>query len=427
MIFQNFAGLYWAVLGDKPSDAPAYLGPDRRRPRRPGTDTRPQSPLLRARARQRHAPDCRRAVGPAGGAPRAGHTAQAGDGLPLAGRRAGAWPRGPAAMAPEPPGFSPQAGQALIETLHQPPTAYGLAQPRWRLADLWAVYPAVAGYSLSGLSQALRRLGVRRHRGRLGVHSPDPDYAPKLAAIAAALAMARAQPAGVSLVYADEFTLTRQPTLAAVWAAQGTDPVARLSQRSNTRWRYSGALDAVTGRVTTHAAARMGVEELGRFLRRLRAAYPDRRLILDWDRCTGTRRCWPWLRSWASSSGGCQPTTPGPTRLKRCSVGSSRRWWYTTAGRTNGRRSKVRWRPSSSSSWTTQWGCCPSRTQRWPRPMVRLSCEGSLAGFHCQPGGEPSGTCDETKILPPPVRGTCRRDPARFVQLHQPACPLSLL
>ena len=75
----------------------------------------------------------------------------------------------------------------------------------------------------------------------------------------------------------------RQPTLAAVWAVQGTEPVARLSQRSNTRWRDRGALDAVTGRVTTHAAACMGVEELGRFLRRLRAAYPDRRLILVWD------------------------------------------------------------------------------------------------------------------------------------------------
>lgn len=143
--------------------------------------------------------------------------------------------------------------------------------------------PAFAEYSLAGLSQALRRLGVRRHRGRLGIHSPDPDYTAKLAAIDAALALARAQPEAVSLVYADEFTLTRQPTLAAVWAAQGTEPVARLSQRSNTRWRISGALDAVTGRVTTHAAARMGVAELGRFLRRLRAAYPDRRLILVWD------------------------------------------------------------------------------------------------------------------------------------------------
>jgi len=124
-----------------------------------------------------------------------------------------------------------------------------------------------------------------RQMARHGLYKPrKPETVCRwLAAIDAALALTRAQPEVVSLVYADAFILTRQPTLAAVWAAQGTEPVARLSQRRNTRWRISGALDAVTGRVTTHAAARMGVAELGRFLRRLRATYPDRRLILVWD------------------------------------------------------------------------------------------------------------------------------------------------
>ena len=41
----------------------------------------------------------------------------------------------------------PPDGQTLIETLHRPPAASGLPQPRWRLADLRAVCPAFAGYN----------------------------------------------------------------------------------------------------------------------------------------------------------------------------------------------------------------------------------------------------------------------------------------
>lgn len=160
---------------------------------------------------------------------------------------------------------------------------YGCPRSRWRLCDLVGAVPALAGYSLAGVCKALRRLGVRRKRGRLGIHSPDLAYQAKCTLIGGALASARRCPQAVSLLFGDEFSLYRQPTLGSVYWPEGEEPVAHLSLRSNTRWRFSGALDAVSGRVVWSGRAKMGVEGLRSFLERLRTAYPGRRLLLVWD------------------------------------------------------------------------------------------------------------------------------------------------
>jgi transposase len=172
----------------------------------------------------------------------------------------------------------------VVEAVRQPPQAHGLARARWRLGDLAAVVAGLVGYSPSGVSRALRRLRVSRQRGRLAVHSPDPAYQQKLAWVARAAALARRPDSGVTVLYGDEFSLYRQPTLAATYAPRRQAPVARLSHRANTRHRLSGALDLATGRVTWLARSKMGVENLTRFLAKLRRAYPaSRRLILIWD------------------------------------------------------------------------------------------------------------------------------------------------
>jgi transposase len=171
----------------------------------------------------------------------------------------------------------------VVEAVRQPPHAHGLARARWRLGDLAAVVDGLAGYSRSGVSRALRRLKVSRQRGRLAVHSPDPAYRAKLAWVARAAALARRPDSGVTVLYGDEFSLHRQPTLAATYAPRRQAPVARLSHRANTRQRISGALDLATGQVTWLARSKMGVANLKRFLAKLRRAYPRRRLVLIWD------------------------------------------------------------------------------------------------------------------------------------------------
>lgn len=167
--------------------------------------------------------------------------------------------------------------------MQQDPRQYGFPRARWRIADLQAVVPELAAYSKSGLSRLLRRLGLSRQRGRLHLHSPDPAYAAKMGRIARAVALARTDPARLTVCFGDETSLYRHPTLAPRWAGRGQEPTTRRSHRANTRWRVAGALDSHTGQVTILAASRMTVATMNRFLRTLRATYPDRHLLLVWD------------------------------------------------------------------------------------------------------------------------------------------------
>ena len=170
--------------------------------------------------------------------------------------------------------------------MRREPAALGVARACWRVADLQAALPWLAGYTAGGVGKALKRLGVRLKRGRLRVHSPDPDYDARAAALRRALALARAHPERVALVYGDEAGCYRQPTLADRWHPVGEEPTAALSHRANTRHRAAGGMDAVSGRVVRVAGSKVGVTKLRAFLRALREANPGRYLFLAWDNWT---------------------------------------------------------------------------------------------------------------------------------------------
>lgn len=175
--------------------------------------------------------------------------------------------------------------------LHQAPERFGLARVRWRLADLRqvATHPActalapLAHYSLPGLWRVVQRLGLHPKRGRLSLHSPDPQYAEKVFAIRQVQALAQRFPARVRLVYADEAGCYRQPTLANRFASAQQEPTAPLACRATTRWRLGAALDVASGQVTWVSGAKVGVRALCALLTRLRARYPDQILVLAWD------------------------------------------------------------------------------------------------------------------------------------------------
>jgi transposase len=115
------------------------------------------------------------------------------------------------------------------------------------------------------------------------VHSPDPAYRQKLRWVRQALAAARRPGSAVTVLYGDEFSFHRQPTLAAAYAPRGQAPVARCAARANTRYRVAGAIDAVTGELAYLAHSKIGVANLKRFLAKLRRRYPGRTLVLIWD------------------------------------------------------------------------------------------------------------------------------------------------
>ena len=173
-----------------------------------------------------------------------------------------------------------------MAVLQQAPETFGINATRWCLTHLRKALPWLSTYSLPGIWLALGRLGLGRKRGRLSVHSPDRQYQEKLCRIQQVRQVAHRYPQRVVMVYGDEFSLYRQPTLGPVYALKGEEPRARLSWKANTRQRISGALNPLTGQVTFTQGYKMGVKGLQGFLQELRSTYPNQILVLVWDNWT---------------------------------------------------------------------------------------------------------------------------------------------
>jgi transposase len=175
--------------------------------------------------------------------------------------------------------------------------------------------------SRSGIWRLLREWRIRWKRARDHLRSPDPDYDAKLDRLAACRALAEDDPDHQILLFQDELTYYRQPSLAGGWAVAGSkEPLAERSQRSNTATRVAAAVNALTGQVTGLQLPRLGVAQLVRFYEQLCQTYPQaRRLYLVQDNwpvhahpdllaaLEPQENPFPWLRppAW--------PTTPSPT------------------------------------------------------------------------------------------------------------------
>lgn len=164
--------------------------------------------------------------------------------------------------------------------VHRSPRCFGLERSRWRLADLGRVVPWLRGRPLGSIHRLLRRLGVRYKRGRQYVHSPDLAYDAKLAVVTAAQLLARHDAEAVVLLYQDEFTDYRRPSVNRAWALGGTDaPRAVQGWGTNKRRRVAACLDALTGRLFTWQRGRFDRTTLRRFYAAVAAAYPGAEVI----------------------------------------------------------------------------------------------------------------------------------------------------
>ncbi len=78
----------------------------------------------------------------------------------------------------------------------------------------------------------------------------------------------------MALVYLDEVTYYRQPTLANAWEAHGQQALAEPSYQTNTATRIVATLDPFSGQVVHRQRSRIGVRDLVGFYRDdLRPAY----------------------------------------------------------------------------------------------------------------------------------------------------------
>lgn len=184
------------------------------------------------------------------------------------------------ATPPFPP-LTPAAAGALVrEVVRRTPRLFGLERSRWRLADLGRVVPWLRDRAPGSIHRLLHRLAIRYKRGRASFHSPDLAYDAKLAAVTAAQLLAHAHPGAVVLLYEDEFTYHRRPSVSRAWAPRRADaPRADQGYGTNKQRRIAACLDATTGRVVAWQRHRFDRKTLARFYQAVAAAYPDAEAI----------------------------------------------------------------------------------------------------------------------------------------------------
>lgn len=130
--------------------------------------------------------------------------------------------------------------------------------------------------TLAGLWQVLDRLGIHYKRARSHIHSPDPAYDNKRAEIQRCLTQVEASAGRQVLLYLDEVSTYRQPSIERAYEQQGhQQPYAERSHASDTLTRLVASLDHHTAQVVYHRASRIGVAALVKFYEQLVAAYPQ--------------------------------------------------------------------------------------------------------------------------------------------------------
>jgi hypothetical protein len=160
------------------------------------------------------------------------------------------------------------------------PGLFGSDRARWTLDLIRSACPWLGGVTRSGAHGLLDRLDVAWKRGQAHIHSPDRLYAEKRADIARVCAQAGARPDEIVLIYQDEVTIYRQPTIGFAYGVRGSDqPLAERSHAANTQTRYVAGLERAQGRVIFRRSAHTTVNELVKFYQDIRSAYPHARVI----------------------------------------------------------------------------------------------------------------------------------------------------
>ena len=112
------------------------------------------------------------------------------------------------------------------------------------------------------------------------IHRPDPDYHRKWKVVLPAFMDAANHPDEVVIVFLDEFSYYRPPTLACAYHATGhTLPYAFQAVRSNTRMRLIAVLNGLTGKVTYLQRSKIGILALQEFYQQVRIQYPHAQTI----------------------------------------------------------------------------------------------------------------------------------------------------
>lgn len=180
------------------------------------------------------------------------------------------------------PAFPPQAKADLLEQVRRVPNSYNIERSRWTLklirdVSLWMRNDL----SLGAVHGILSRLGICWKRARSYVHSPDPSYDAKTGQIERIRAQVNEDPNRFVLLYLDEVTIERHPSICHDYEQRGASiqPLARRSHQKNTLTRFVGSMNAVTGAVTYRQAAHITLNILVSHYQDICKIYPNAKTI----------------------------------------------------------------------------------------------------------------------------------------------------
>jgi DDE superfamily endonuclease len=165
--------------------------------------------------------------------------------------------------------------------LHQTPERWlkekEISNSRWRIKLIQKAVPWLEKLSVSGVWRQLRRLGIRLKGGRGYIHSPDPQYEEKLAAVNACVERAAKSHGREVALYEDECSFYRQPEVGADYCQVGSaiQPLARMSHRSNTVAREAAVINAQNAAVLHRQASKLTPSQMLKFYREICQRYPD--------------------------------------------------------------------------------------------------------------------------------------------------------
>jgi len=157
----------------------------------------------------------------------------------------------------------------------QSPRLFELPRSRWWLAGVRQVCSWLQPLSLAGVHRLLRRLGLVYKRGRRYVHSPDLEYRAKCAVIARLHRLARRYPGRIILLYEDELTYYRKPTVGQGYAQGGSkEPRAVQATGYNNHARIATSVNALTGQTVSWQRATFDRRTFLAYVQAVAAAYP---------------------------------------------------------------------------------------------------------------------------------------------------------
>lgn len=179
-----------------------------------------------------------------------------------------------------------EAKEAVQEVLAQSPQQFGLRGVRWTLSKIQEAVNWLRNKTEVGVWKVMGRLGFSYQQAASFTRSPDPFFRLKVRAMRQAFAHALSYPTQAVILFQDELSYYRTPTLAPAWGHTGqSQPRVAKSSTTDTLTRIGAMMDGITGRVLYAQGDKFGIAAMRDLYRAVRQHYDQPVIYVVQDNC----------------------------------------------------------------------------------------------------------------------------------------------